>query len=471
MSRLLLLFFGFLALYAAGDWALPLIDRDEPRFAEASREMLERGDFIVPFCDNLPRYDKPPLIYWLQDGAYELLGENGLAARLPSGLCGALATVIVAVWGAQLYDSRRGWRAAIIFGLSAQVLVHAHAAVADMAMIAASTASAWAGWNWLITGGQRRGWWLAFWVLLAIGFLAKGPIAWVPIGMTAWTARRMPRRPGLAQWILGLLLTVALVGIWGIPALARTHGQYAAIGLGRHVVMRSVGPLQGHGAKTWRAYALTLPFYFVTIWPSFFPWSLWLPAATLRLWRQRDQWRPEDTYLVTGTVLMFGIFTLSWTKLPHYTLPAFPFMALLMAARWQPQWEKPFRVAAAAMAACALAIAVAVLPLARRYFVSDQLYQAAAPMVSPAMEMAAVGYDEPSLVWLFRAKMRGFAVPMDAQKVGKWMKKSGPRICIIPVSEVKSAFPDMDPKWHVVEARGFNVANAHHEDLAAILKL
>ena len=98
MSRLLLLFFGFLALYAAGDWALPLIDRDEPRFAEASREMLERGDFIVPFCDNLPRYDKPPLIYWLQDGAYELLGENELAARLPSGLCGALATVIVAVW-------------------------------------------------------------------------------------------------------------------------------------------------------------------------------------------------------------------------------------------------------------------------------------------------------------------------------------------------------------------------------------
>ena len=79
--RLLLLFFAFLALYAAGDWALPLVDRDEPRFAEASREMLEPGrDFIVPYFNNQPRYDKPPLIYWLQDAAYKIFGENEFAA-------------------------------------------------------------------------------------------------------------------------------------------------------------------------------------------------------------------------------------------------------------------------------------------------------------------------------------------------------------------------------------------------------
>ena len=67
--RLLLLFLAFLALYAAGDWALPLVDRDEPRFAEASREMLERGDFIVPYFNNQTRFDKPPLIYWLRTRA------------------------------------------------------------------------------------------------------------------------------------------------------------------------------------------------------------------------------------------------------------------------------------------------------------------------------------------------------------------------------------------------------------------
>jgi 4-amino-4-deoxy-L-arabinose transferase-like glycosyltransferase len=188
--RLLLLFLAFLGLYAAGDWALPLVDRDEPRFAEASREMLERGDFIVPYFNNQTRFDKPPLIYWLQDAAYKLLGENEFAARLPSGVCGALATVVIAVWGAQIYDPRIGWRAALMFGLCAQTSVHSHAAVADMAMIAASTASAWAGWNWLkASGKQRAGWWLAFWGLLAVGFIAKGPIAWNAANAPA-------RRPG-----------------------------------------------------------------------------------------------------------------------------------------------------------------------------------------------------------------------------------------------------------------------------------
>ena len=69
-------------------------------------------------------------------------------------------------------------------------------------------------------------WWLAFWGLLAMGFLAKGPIAWVPIGMTAWTAARMERerRPGALEWVLGAALMLALVGMWGIPAMVGRMG-------------------------------------------------------------------------------------------------------------------------------------------------------------------------------------------------------------------------------------------------------
>jgi 4-amino-4-deoxy-L-arabinose transferase-like glycosyltransferase len=211
-----------------------------------------------------------------------------------------------------------------MFGLCVQTVVHAHAAVADMAMIAAGTASAWAGWNWLKSregGGDRgkvMGWWLAFWGLLAVGFLAKGPIAWVPIGMTGWTAARMERgkRPGALEWALGVVVMLAVAGVWGIPAMMQTHGEFAVVGLGKHVVLRSVSPLEGHGAKTWQSYLMTFPLYGVTIWPSFFPWSLWLPAAALELWRRRKQWRLEETYLVTGIVLVFGIFTLSRTGVP-----------------------------------------------------------------------------------------------------------------------------------------------------------
>ena len=472
-GRLLLLFFAFLALYAAGDWALPLVDRDEPRFAEASREMLERGDFIVPYFNDQTRFDKPPLIYWLQDGAYKLFGENEFAARLPSGVCGALAVVIIAVWGAQLYDPRIGWRAAIIFGLSLQTILHAHASVADMAMIAASTASAWAGWNWLAAADARgrRLWWLAFWALLAVGFLAKGPIAWIPIGMTAWTAGKLDRgrRPGALAWTLGVLLMVGLVGIWGIPALIMTHGEFAAVGLGKHVVMRSISPLEGHGAKTWWSYAATFPFYFLTVWPSFFPWCIWLPPAVLALWRRRKDWAPKESFLVTGIVLIFGIFTLSRTKLPHYTLPAFPFMALLLAAWWS--GERRFNRTAAAMTAGSLLLTLVAFPMARPLFVSEQLYDAAAPWLTPGMALGTVDYHEPSLVWLFRSKIHGFQTSMNWKDVEGWMGQPGPRVCILPADSIKSTFRHLDPAWRVVTAQGYDVANAHRVDLAAIIKM
>jgi len=471
-QRLFLLFFAFLGVYVAGDWSLPLIDRDEPRFAEASREMLERGDYVVPYFDNQTRFDKPALIYWLQDVAYKLFGENEFAARMPSGLCGALTTVIIAVWGAQLYDPRTGWRAAVIFGLCLQAILHAHAAVADMAMIAACTGSAWAGWNWL-TAARRRGWWLAFWGLLAVGFLAKGPIAWIPIGMTAWAAGKLERGkpPSAMAWVLGVLLMVGLVGIWGIPALIRTHGEYAAVGLGKHVVMRSVEPMQGHGARTWWSYAVTLPFYFATVWPSFFPWSIWLLPAAAALWRRRKAWELRESYLVTGIVLVFGIFTLSLTKLPHYTLPAFPFMALLLAAWWGGEREKLFRRTAGLMVAGALLVELVAFPLARPAFVSQELYDAAAPLLTRDMEMETVGYHEPSLVWLFRGKIGGFETGRTWKEADAWMRQPGPRVCVISEDQLQDAFPSLDPAWRVVKAKGYDVADTRRAELEAIIKL
>jgi 4-amino-4-deoxy-L-arabinose transferase-like glycosyltransferase len=469
--RLLLLFIAFLLLNAAGDWALPLIDRDEPRFAEASREMLQRHDFVVPYFNNEFRFDKPPLIYWLQDGSYKLFGENEFAARFPSGLCGALAAVVIALWGSQLYDPRTGWRAALIFGLCVQTMVHAHAAVADMAMVAASTASAWAGWNWLTASQNRARWWLAFWSLLAIGFLAKGPIAWIPIGMAAWTAASLKRekRPGPLQWLLGIILMLALVGIWGIPAMIRTHGQFAVVGLGKHVVMRSVSPLEGHGGKTGLSYLLTFPYYLLFVWPSFFPWSLWLPSAVAALWRRRKQWTPQETYLVAGVILVFGIFTLSWTKLPHYTLPAFPFLALLLAASWDRAPRPLFCWAAAGMAAGSLIVTLAILPLFRPIFVSQSLYDQAAPYLTPQMELASVDYQEPSLVWLFRKKIGGFETGMNWKDLDKWMHRPGPRVCVITAGQLQKAFRHLDPQWQVVKASGFDVSNAHRADLTAVI--
>ncbi|HYR58920.1 MAG TPA: glycosyltransferase family 39 protein, partial [Chthoniobacteraceae bacterium] len=285
--QLALLFAAALVFHCLGNWSLPLIDRDEPRFAEASREMLARGDFVVPFFNGHERFDKPPLIYWLQCGAFRLLGENEFAARLPSAICAALVAVALAAWGARLFGATAGWRAAIIFSTCLQTIVHARAAVADMAMVLFVTLAAWAGWEWRhaasISGDARRQWKFcaAFGVALAFAFLAKGPIGLLPLGMLWWSGFpgvAAPRRYA-AQWIAVAVIALGVVALWGIPALIRTHGEFAAIGLGKHVVERSIAPMEGHGGGGIWGYLASLPFFFITVWASFFPWAIWLPGT------------------------------------------------------------------------------------------------------------------------------------------------------------------------------------------------
>ncbi len=326
-----LLFFGCLLFHVAGTWSLPLIDRDEPRFAEASREMIERGDYVVPYFNNQVRLDKPPLTYWAQTASYKIFGENDFAARFPSAVAAALIALSIFGWGSRLQPPRRpsasqvriggtevGWWAAIIFTLSLQTFLHAKAAVADMWLVLFVTLAHWSGYELIgfanrpaatsdltiqrfndLTIRRSRQWWLIFYLSLAFGFLAKGPIGWIPmltVGSTMFFVRetQLARRFKFAR---GVLLTLAIVAIWGVPALIQTHGEFFTIGIGRHVVGRSLVTMEGHGANSFGMYLLLLPFYFVTIFISFFPWSIKLPWLTRKLWLNQDN---IDHYLIAG---------------------------------------------------------------------------------------------------------------------------------------------------------------------------
>src|SRR5438094_92087 len=140
------------------------------------------------------------------------------------------------------------------------------------------------------------------------------------------------------------LLTLIVVALWGIPALLQTHGEFFSVGIGRHVIGRSLATMEGHGAGSLGAYLLLLPFYFVTVFLSFFPWSIKLPWLVQKLLRRNKTGVTDpgysrnsiDTYLATGIAIVFIIFTFVSTKLPHYTLPAFPLLTLLFAWHWRP---------------------------------------------------------------------------------------------------------------------------------------
>ena len=131
---------GFLAflLFFAGTGATPLIGRDEPRFAEAAREMLARGDLVVPTFGGVNRYDKPILIYWCTMASYAVLGVTERAARLPSNIAGALAVLLLAWWARRRFGPGIGLTAGMLLAVTLTYHLEARACTADLVMLLSS---------------------------------------------------------------------------------------------------------------------------------------------------------------------------------------------------------------------------------------------------------------------------------------------------------------------------------------------
>src|SRR5271154_6983533 len=126
----LLLFLAVLALALPQAALLPLLDRDEPRFAEASREMLQSGNYVVPTFNHEPRYAKPPVIYWCQVLCYRIFGENAFAARLPSLLATAGTATLLFIWGVRLGHRHIGLIAALAYAFCLQAMQQGRVATA-----------------------------------------------------------------------------------------------------------------------------------------------------------------------------------------------------------------------------------------------------------------------------------------------------------------------------------------------------
>jgi 4-amino-4-deoxy-L-arabinose transferase-like glycosyltransferase len=501
IARSALLFLGCVLFHIAGTWSLPLIDRDEPRFAEASREMIQRGDYIVPYFNGQLRLDKPPLTYWAQAISFKIFGENDFAARFPSTIAAALIGVALLAWGTRISGERAGWWAALIFTLSLQTLVHAKAAVADMWLVLFFTTAHWAGFELLLQNGKRptpkafasrqlnvqgstlnqgaaaskppwaiwRSPFLWFYLSLAFGFLAKGPIGWVPlltVGSTIFVARDLTLLRQF-KFVRGTSLMLAVVSLWGVPALIQTHGEFFSVGIGRHVIGRSFGVMEGHGANSLGAYLLLLPFYFVAVFASFFPWSLKLPSLAKTLRRNRDS---IDNYLIVGIAIIFIIFTLVKTKLPHYTLPAFPLLAILLARQWAQRETTHFKWIAITTALILGLIALIVPPIVARSFPAYALFQKSRDSLRADMQFGAVDYAEPSLVWYFRSRVKGFMTPLKKKEAAEFMNKDEPRFVILPSALVPKSFPALPSTWRTFSSRGFNIAKGKFVELTLVLK-
>jgi 4-amino-4-deoxy-L-arabinose transferase-like glycosyltransferase len=240
--------------------------------------------------------------------------------------------------------------------------------------------------------------------------------------------------------------------------------------------------MEGHGANSLGMYLLLLPFYFVTVFVGFFPWSIKLPSLVRKLWRERKAGVDApgyssskiDAYLVTGTAIVFIIFTLVSTKLPHYTLPAFPLLALLLARHWQgaaPSNRPSLFKRIAIVTACVwLAIALVVPPMVARFFPAYQLFNQTRADLQPNMQFASVGFEEPSLVWYFRSRVKGFLTPLNMRRAGEFMSLPGPRFIVLPTPVAGTLFANQPQSWKFFTTSGFNVAKGKRVDLTLVLK-
>lgn len=459
-------------LLLAGNAILPLTDRDEARFAEASREMIQRADFVVPWFNGAWRFDKPVLIYWCQIASYQVLGVNEFAARLPSAIFCVATALLLARWAKKRADNRTAFIAGAMFLTALHVaVVIGRVATADMAMIFFCTLTAWSGWELTRPeNSARKSWWWIFYLALAGGFLAKGPVAWLPLGgmILGRALRKDSFRLPLNETVVGLCVAVALVALWGSPALVQTGGMFWQVGMGEHVLNRSLSAIDGHGAAGALQFIALLPLYFLTFFLSFFPWSLRVPGALKKWWPER---RHDDLgwFLLVNALLVFVVFSLVKTKLPHYTMPAFPLIALWLARQIAGDAKTPVWFTRRLVLASAIILIVTIggFSFARNRLLTQNLWNATQAHVTPQTKVGCFGYIEPSLVWKFRSVTTNYLTLGDVTQAKKFLTNAPPFILVLPTDALTN-LPDTN--GILFRVTGLDLVKFKNRDLTAIVR-
>jgi 4-amino-4-deoxy-L-arabinose transferase-like glycosyltransferase len=330
---------ALLALFAGlpGLIALPPLDRDESRFAEASAQMLETGDFVSPRFQQTPRFKKPAGILWLQAAAVKALSQVEdraiWAYRIPSLLGAGLAAAACA-WGAAAFlRPTSALLAGALLGGGFMLSTEAAIAATDAVLCGSVTlAMAALGRFYLAGRGGPPATGLAkalFWAGLALSILVKGPIGPMVVGLTIITLCAWDRRwRWLAPlgWAWGLIALAAILGPWALAITVASDGGFWGAAIGGDLAPKLAGEAEGHGAPP-GFYALLAPVLL-------FPATLLAPAGVAAAWRARAE--PAVRFALCWLIPAWLVFEITPTKLIHYTLPLYGALCWLMARALEP---------------------------------------------------------------------------------------------------------------------------------------
>ena len=321
-------------LYLPGLASLPPIDRDEARFIQATKQMIESGDYINIRMQDELRTKKPVGIHWVQAASVQTLAGGDVnqvwAYRVPSAVGAWIAVLVTAAMGARLVGVRAGLAAGTLLAASAGVVAEAHMAKTDGLLLACAATCAACLARLYRHHGEAAGFrlCLTFWTALGVGMLLKGPVILLPVLGALISLSIVDRQ---VTWLralhpeAGLPIVVAIVGPWLLMQNLLGEGSFVLQALQEDFFPKLVSGQESHGAPPGTHLLASL----LTLWPM----SALVPLAGWLIWTKRKD--PTWRFCAAWIIPAFIVFELVPTKLPHYTLPLFPAIAVACAAALQ----------------------------------------------------------------------------------------------------------------------------------------
>lgn len=373
MPSLLFISLLCIGLYLPGIVTLPPTDRDESRFAQASRQMIETGDYVRIKFQEEPRHKKPVGIHWLQAASVMAFGSDIInhiwLYRIPSFLGGLLTSLFVFIFGRRLFDPSTALLAAVLTACSLLLVSEAHLATTDALLLASVVAAQ--GSLALIYIHPRSvadaGYLLPaiFWMSLEFAVLLKGPIVPVICFLTIMALSLADRRFSWLQSLRplpGFILLTLIICPWSIAIYKATGGTYFSRAVGEDLLPKLFAGVESHGG---------MPGYFLLLMPiTFWPGSIYTGLALFHAWSKRHE--PVTRFLLAWLIPTWILFEIIPTKLPHYILPTYPALALITANAlyafqngqigWHRFWPRPLAMLLWSLITLSSAILIIMLP-------------------------------------------------------------------------------------------------------------
>jgi 4-amino-4-deoxy-L-arabinose transferase-like glycosyltransferase len=328
LKDLLLLLIAALAILAPGISSLPPVDRDEPRYAVATTQMLQSHDFIDIHYQDTRRYLQPAGIYWLQSVPTALFTtpehRQIWTYRIPSLLGALIAVLVTAGMASRLLGRQAGLAAGVLLASCMSLGFEARIGKTDAALLASVVVAQFALMHAYLGQAVSRRLAAAFWIALGVGVMLKGPIILLVVGLTALALVLWDRRAawlGALRPLWGAPLTLLIALPWYVAIGFVSHGEFFRTAVGHNLMGKVAVGQQAHGAP-FGYHLAALP---LTFWPA----SLLVVMAAPFVWRERRE--PAVRFLICWLVPSWIVFEAVKTKLPHYVLPTYPAIACLTA--------------------------------------------------------------------------------------------------------------------------------------------